>query len=78
MNPRPIAVEPTGDRELLITFQNGEKRIFDMKPMLELPLYKPLEDPALFARAHADGMCVYWNDDIDLCPDRAYLESRPL
>ncbi len=78
MNPRPIAVETTGDRELLITFRNGERRIFDMKPLLGLPMYKPLEDRTLFAKAKADGMCVFWNDDIDLCPDRAYLESRPL
>ena len=77
MNPRPIAVEPVGDRELLITFQNGERRIFDMKPLLDLPMYKQLEDRALFARVQADGMCVFWNEDIDLCPDRAYLESRP-
>ena len=78
MNPTPIAVETTGDRELLITFRNGERRIFDMKPLLGLPMYKPLEDRTLFAKAKADGMCVFWNDDIDLCPDRAYLESRPL
>ena len=31
----------------------------------------------LFAKAQADGLCIYWNEDIDLCPDRAYLESRP-
>ena len=48
-----------------------------MKPLLDMPLYKPLKDPALFAKARADGMCVFWNEDIDLCPDRAYLESRP-
>lgn len=77
MNPRPVAAELAGDRELLITFQNGERRIFDMKPLLGLPMYKPLTDPALFARVQADGMCVFWNEEIDLCPDRAYLESRP-
>ena len=26
MNPRPIAVQPLENYELLITFQNGEKR----------------------------------------------------
>jgi len=42
MNPRPIAVKPLEDYELLITFQNGETKIFDAKPLLSLPLYKSL------------------------------------
>lgn len=23
-------------------------------------------------------MCIYWNDEIDICPDTLYLESRPV
>ena len=42
MNPRPVAVTPLENYELLITFQNGEKKIFDAKPILSLPLYAPL------------------------------------
>ncbi len=77
MNPRPIAVQPLENYELLITFQNGEKKIFDAKPMLSLPLYAPLKNPAFFNMAQADGMCIYWNEDVDLCPDRVYQNSRP-
>ncbi|WP_227762490.1 DUF2442 domain-containing protein [Zhaonella formicivorans] len=29
-------VEPLNDYQLLLTFENGEKRIFDMKPYLDL------------------------------------------
>ena len=38
MNPRPIAVKPLKNYELLITFKNGEKKVFDMKPLLSSPL----------------------------------------
>ncbi len=76
MNPRPVAVEPLKDYELLITFKNGERRIFDVKPLLELPIYRPLKNKAFFQTAKADGMCVYWNDDVDLCPDMTYCDSR--
>ncbi len=77
MNPRPVSVEALEDFELLITFQNGERKIFDAKPLLPLPLYAPLQNKSLFATVKADGMCIYWNDSIDLCPDMVYTDSRP-
>ena len=78
MNPRPIAVKPLKNYELLITFKNGEKKVFDMKPLLSSPLFAPLENRSLFNAAKADGMCVYWNEDIDLCPDIVYTNSYPV
>lgn len=77
MNPRPTHVQPLEDYRLLITFQNGERKIFDVRPLLSQPLYAPLRDQGLFAKAQADGMCIFWNEDIDLCPDMAYRDSRP-
>lgn len=78
MNPRPVEVKPLKNFELLITFQNGEKKIFDMKPLLTMPLYEPLKNEVLFNSVKADGTCIYWNDDIDLCPDMAYDDSIPV
>ena len=78
MNPRPVDVKPLDDYELLVVFQNGEKRIVDVKPMLSLPLYRPLKSKSFFAQSKADGMCIYWNDAVDLCPDTVYAGSRPV
>ena len=78
MNPRPIDVKPVENYRLLITFENNEKKIFDASPLLELPLYRQLKNKGLFSLAKTDGMCVFWNDDIDLCPDMVYEKSRPL
>ena len=66
MNPRPTDVKVLDNYELLILFQNGEQKIFDVKPLLNLPLYQPLQNKALFHSAKADGMCVCWNDDIGI------------
>ena len=78
MNPRPTDVKVLDNYELLISFQNGEQKIFDVKPLLKLPLYHSLQNKALFYSAKADGMCVYWNNDIDICPDMLYTDSRSL
>lgn len=78
MNPRPVNVKVLDNYNLLVTFQNDEKKIFDVKPLLSMPLYQPLRNKALFKKAKADGMCLYWNDEIDICPDMLYLESHPV
>ena len=77
MNPRPIDVKPLDGFKLLITFQNNERKIFDVTPMLDLTMYQKLKNKGLFSMAKADGMCVYWNDEIDLCPDMVYEDSIP-
>ena len=74
-NPRPIDVEPVDDYRLLITFENNEKKIFDVTPLLGFPIYRQLKDKGFFSLAKADGMCVFWNDDIDICPDVLYEKS---
>lgn len=77
MNPRPVNVKALNNYELLIYFQNGEQKIFDVKPLLSMPLYQPLKNINFFKMVKADGMCIYWNDCIDLCPDMVYTNSRP-
>lgn len=77
MNPRPVDVKPLNDYELLVTFQNGERKVFDAKPILSLPLYQPLKNKDFFNLAKANGMCIFWNEDVDLCPDMVYTDSCP-
>ena len=38
--PRVSAVETCPDYRLLLTFRNGEQRIFDASSLLDLPAYK--------------------------------------
>jgi hypothetical protein len=41
-------VEPQDNYLLLLTFENGEERQFDMKPYLDIGIFKELKDPSLF------------------------------
>lgn len=78
LSPRVTKVEATDKFELLITFNNGERKKFDARILFEYPMYKPLENIGLFKLVKADNMCVYWNDDIDICPDTLYSKSVPI
>ena len=41
-------------------------------------MYKPLENIGFFKQVKLDRMCVYWNDEIDICPDTLYNMSVPV
>ncbi len=71
-------VIPLEDYRLLLTFTNGEKRVYDMKPYLDTNAYRKLNDISFFNTAHIVlDYTVGWNDEIDICPDSAYQDSIP-
>lgn len=78
MNPYVKSVEPQKGFHLLLTFENAEKRIFDLKPYLEKPVFKQLKSTALFKTARVVSGSVEWQGDIDLSYDTLYLESKPV
>ncbi len=65
-------VEPLSEYKILLTFEEGVKKIFDMKPYLKYPMYKALENLSVFNQAHTNGETVVWNDDIDIAPETLY------
>lgn len=73
--PRLAAVQAQPGYQLLLTFQNGEKKRFDVSPLLRLPAYQPLKETFPAVRV-AYGTAV-WPGDIDICPDTLYLNSVP-
>src|SRR6266498_6013886 len=77
MNPYVKSVKARGDYCLLLTFENGEKRIFDVKPHLDKPVFKPLKNLALFETARVVSGSVEWQGEVDLSYDTLYLESEP-
>ncbi len=78
MNPRVLKVITDDDYTLLITFTNGEIRLFDAKPYLKIGIFKELNDIALFKTARVYDGTVQWIHEQDLCPDTLYLKSNPI
>ena len=75
---RPTAKEvyPQRDYMLRIVFDNGEVRVFDVKPYIRGEWYGQLADEAYFRAAKPDGFTVVWPDGQDLCPDELYQLSK--
>ncbi len=68
-------VQALKDYRILIIFDNGEKRIKDMKPYLEKGVFKKLKDEEIFKSVKLEYGTVSWGDNIDLCADSIYETS---
>lgn len=75
---RVLKATPMEDYKLLITFTNGEEKVFDMEPKLKYPAFKELKDKNLFNLVKVNFGTIEWADKIDYCPDSLYQDSIPL
>lgn len=78
MNPYVRLVRPLGDYRLELVFENGERRIFDVKPYLEYGVFKRLQNQATFRGVRVIAGSVEWPGEIDLSYDTLYVESQPV
>lgn len=72
MNPRPVEAAAIDNKTLLVKFSNDEVKKVDISVFFQYPMYKKLNDYSFFKQVKADGMTVYWSDDIDIDPDYLY------
>ncbi|MCD7832601.1 MAG: DUF2442 domain-containing protein [Lachnospiraceae bacterium] len=90
-NPRKIkAIEPMKGYKLLITFDNGELKKYDMTNELT-GVFSVLKDETKFNSVFLNDIgnvawdidenidsSVQWDNQIDLCKDMLYMESVPV
>lgn len=72
-----VSVEAQSDYTLFLEFENGEKRVFDMAPLMDKKPFVALKPPSLFASARIDYGTVVWPGDIDIAPETLYDRSHP-
>jgi hypothetical protein len=65
------------DSQLALGFENGERRVFDVKPYLAKGIFAELRDLSLFRRVRVCFDTVEWSNGADLCPEVIYAESKP-
>lgn len=86
-----VGVIPNEDHTLTLTFDNGERRIYDVRPLIEdNTVFAPLALWNNFKRVYIDeNGCAAWDIDpsidsrkiwgnkVDLCADSCYMDSAP-
>ncbi len=87
-----VSVIPNDNFTLSLTFDSGERRLYDANPLLQdntvFELFRNLKD---FRQVYLDeDHCISWDIDptvdskivwsnkVDLCPDACYVDSVPV
>lgn len=87
-----VGVVPNDDFTLTLTFDSGERRIYNVAPLIQKGgVFKAFADIRAFRRVYLDEQdavswdidpnvdsSVVWNNKVDLCPDDCYIDSVPL
>lgn len=71
-------VVPTAEYQLLLTFENGEKRRFDMKPYLQQGVFAELRDLSLFNSVRVSFDSIEWDNEADFDPELLYEKSESI
>ena len=72
------SVRPLSEYQLLLTFENGEKKIFDMKPYLDKGIYKELKDENKFKTVRISFDRIEWCNKADIDPEFLYEKSKKI
>jgi len=71
-------VKAESNYRLFLTFKNGEKKRFDMKPYLNLGVFNELKDMVKFNTVRVVFDTVEWDNEIDFDPEVLYQKGEPV
>jgi hypothetical protein len=75
-DPKPIlkvkSVRADDDYKLYLTFNTGEKKIYDFSIFLNSGVFTKLKDKEYFKCAHVDSGTVAWGDNLDISGETLY------
>ena len=71
-----VYVKPYKNYHLLVEFENGEKRLFDMSSLIEKQPFNKVKG-SIFMAARVENGTVVWPGNIDIAPETLYDRSSP-
>jgi len=63
---------------LNLTFENGEKRQFDMNPYLNQGVFQELKDISKFNTVRVSFDTIEWENEVDFDPEILYQNSEKI
>jgi len=78
LRPTVINAIPKDDYKLVLSFDNGEMKVFDVKPYITGSWFGKLISKNYFVTVKTNGFNVEWPDGQDICPDDLYFNSKSI
>ena len=73
-----VAVKANEDFSLDLKFNDASVKRFDVKPYLDMGVFKELKDVDYFKQVKIAFGTVQWPHEQDISPETLYLESTPI
>lgn len=71
-------VKPLPDYRLYVELEDGRKGIFDMKPYLDIGVFRELRDVVYFNRVGILYGAITWPHEQDIAPETLLAEMQPI
>jgi len=75
MHPAVVQVIPGRNYCLKLFFANGEQKIFDVAPYLNIGIFKELTENGMFETVKISYDTIAWANEADIDPETLYLGS---
>ena len=77
--PMPVEVEARPGFKIWVRFDDGVSGEIDLSHLAGKGVFKAWNDPEFFKGVYVDpGRAIAWSEEIDICPDAAYMEVKGL
>lgn len=75
-NLKIVKIKIISELCMLVTFSNGEKRIFDAEYLIKIPVYSKLKEYNVFKKAYIENGIIVWDKgNIDIGVEEVYKKS---
>jgi hypothetical protein len=70
-----VSVKPMPDFQIDLQYKNGERRLFDVRPLLAMKPWNRIARPEIFSLVKVEYGTVVWPGEIDIAPETLYDDS---
>lgn len=78
MTPKIVDAVPMTNYDILLTFENNEKKIFNIKPYLNLGSFSELKNESIFNTVKVSFDTIEWINGVDIDPEELYEKSKKI
>lgn len=77
LQPKITDVKPLPEYKLLLHYETGERKVFDVSPYISGEWFGKLKDVDYFNTVRVSGPSVEWAGGQDIAPHELYDNSTP-
>ena len=70
-----LTAEPLEGYDVLVSFENGVRGIFNCEYLINDPYWAKLKSPTFFRQVRAECGTLCWPEDIDVAPESVWADA---